>query len=255
MRYRRQTDRNGNKIDSPTHEWVPRDSAKPQEETPPGEAIKDPLTLPFLLTLSEDNGMTTTTIDGSLTSSLHARDEEPDKLETTRILFEEWLEQLDHDRMEDRGDDYKSFIDFLDDRLQSGHQPIGIPFQKLQDACSNIGCYTCRKEATKELEKLKAKGPVMVLNSHCLREESKAKIDATVESAYDYIALEEGHHTPKPIVEEEDEPDLDVSLSFVMTEPKSKGTPIRIPYTSYQNPKDIITQSQGNPFSSLRIHY
>lgn len=210
-------------LNSPTHEWVPEESAESKVETPPGDAIKDPLTLPYLLTLSEDNGTTTTTIDGSLISAAHAADEEPSRIETTRVLFEEWLGQLDHDNAENRRKDYKSFIDFLQARLHGGNQPLGVPYQSLEDACSNIACYPCRQEATAEVERMRNQERPIVLNPFYLREESRSQTGAAVDSAFDYVALEEGHHKPCPRVEEE-EPDLENSLSFVLSEAKGKAS-------------------------------
>jgi hypothetical protein len=218
-----QTAANEAVLNSPTHEWVPEESAESKVETPPGDAIKDPLTLPYLLTLSEDNGTTTTTIDGSLISAARATDEEPSRIETTRVLFEEWLEQLDHDQKDNRKKDYKSFVDFLQARLHGGNHPLGIPLQTLQDACSNVACYPCRQEATAEVEKMRVQGIPIVLNTVCLLEESKAQTGAAVDSAFDYVALEEGHHTPAPQVEEE-EPDLKTSLSFALSEAKTKAS-------------------------------
>jgi hypothetical protein len=209
-------------IKSPTHEWVPEESAESRLETPPSDAIKDPLTLPFLLTLSDKHGMTTTTIDGSLVAAVRASDEEK-KLETHRVLFEEWLEQLDHDQKEDRKNDYRSFIEFLQARLHGGNQPLGIPFQTLQDACMNIACYSCRQEATSEVEKLRLEEKSIILNEYCLQEESRAQTNATVDSAFDYVSLEEGHHTLTPRVQEK-EPDPKTSICFAVSDhSKSKG--------------------------------
>eukprot|EP00980_Cylindrotheca_fusiformis_P011098 scaffold2553_cov138-Cylindrotheca_fusiformis.AAC.6 len=219
-------------LNSPTHEWVPAESAESKVETPPGDAIKDPLTLPFLLTLSEGNGTTTTTIDGSLISAARACDEEPSRIETTRVLFEEWLGQLEIDKKEDRRKDYKSFVAFLQTRLHAGGQPLGIPYRTLQDACSNVACYNCRQEATAEVEKMRNQKTPIVLNASCLREESKSRTSAIVDSAFDYVALEEGHHR---LAMEEEEVDLDTCLSFVLSDAKAKSAaPIGDPHLFMQ---------------------
>ena len=223
-------------LNSPTHEWVPEEGATSLKETPPGDVIKDPLELPFLLRLNSlENSLTTTTIDGSLISA-EAVNEEVSSLENTFALYEEWLEQLDHEQKYDHFKDYQSFLEFLQDRLRKGKKSLGIPLNDLKDSCAWIECANCRQEALAEVEKLQElpeEKPV-VLNPYYLKD-GNAGQEMTVETAFDYVALEEGNHQPTADVEEE-EPDLDTCLSFVVSEPKQRKN------ASKQLFFDVLTQ-------------
>ncbi|CAJ1964381.1 unnamed protein product [Cylindrotheca closterium] len=225
-------------LNSPNHEWVPEEKSESQQETAPGDAIKDPLTLPYLMIFSEGSGtITTKTIDGSLVSAALPTYQEPSRMETTKVLFQEWLGQLNNDDLvasepgvanRDPKKDLASFVDFLQARTHGQPQQVGIPFEQLQSACSNIKSYTCRQTATTEVEKLRSsRTKMVVLDASCLQEETKAQTTMSVDAAFDYVALEEGHHTPLKDNTKDNDPlenvDLTKSVSFVLS-PASDGS-------------------------------
>jgi hypothetical protein len=231
-------------LTSPTHEWVPEEGGTMQPETPPGDVIKDPLELPYLLTLSSDNGLTTTTIDGSLISaerSVH-NEQQPSSLETTKVLLEEWLDQLlDEDNQvpdDRRNNDCASFVAFLQATMlraassqQQQQQPLGIPLDELRESCAWIECSSCRREALNEVDKLaeRPEEKPVILNPNCLKEDPAP--DVSVEAAFDYVALEEGHLLPptngkQDEDEEEGGLDLKTHLSFVVSGPKQKKSTV-----------------------------
>ena len=220
-------------LNSPTHEWVPSEGATSQKERPPGDVIKNPLELPFLLRWDHsDNSLTTTTINGSLISAIEAT-KDPSYFEKTLTFFEEWSKQLDHKKNDDdsqRQKDYASFLQFLQARLESGGQPLGIPLADLKESCTWIDCPTCREDATTAFEQMQSRfeetKKSVVLNPLCLSDPLAHKVDTCIETAFDYVALEEGNHTPtQKLLEEQHESlpvDLDVCLSFTISEPKQK---------------------------------
>jgi hypothetical protein len=56
------------------------------------------------------------------------------------------------------------------------------------------------------------------LNLSCLQDQNAAGLEMTVEATFDYVGLEEGNDHPARVQEEE--PDLDTCLSFVLSAPK-----------------------------------
>lgn len=227
-----------------THEWVPEESAEAKTETPPGDAIKNPLELPYLLTLSTNNGLTTTTIDGSLISAErsdhNSADHKPSSLETTKMLLEDWMGQLaDHNNKNDDGiissqrleEDCNAFISFLQKKLRDGSEPLGIPLSQLKEAITAIDCGSCQQDAIVVVNKWaeREEEKPLVLNPAVLQDWT-AEDTSDVETAFDYVALEEGHHLPKPEPpDEEDGEDVDrgAHMSFYIAEPASKKNDTR----------------------------
>lgn len=239
-----------------THEWVPEEGAEAKTETPPGDAIKNPLELSYLLTLStNNNSLTTTTIDGSLISAERSADDMVDQktssLETTKMLMEDWVGQIvDHSdkrflsnqRLEEDGN---SFINFLQKKLRNGSTPSGIPLPQLKEAVVAIDCISCQQDALAVVDKWteREEKKRLVMNPSVLQDWTSQ--DASeVEAAFDYVALEEGHHLPKPEVpDEEDGEDVDLGthMSFHVAEPSSKKNGTKHMFLDQITPKHLNT--------------
>jgi hypothetical protein len=239
-----------------THEWVPEDGATPKTETPPGDAIKNPLDLPYLLTLSTNNGLTTTTIDGSLISAERSDDQTPDQkassIETTKMLMEDWMGQLvDHNDKNGKGvfsdqqmeGDCHSFVNFLQKKVRNGSEPLGIPLPQLKEAVTSIDCSSCQQDALVLVNKWserEEKKP-LVLNPAVLQDWTPQDAN-DVETAFDYVALEEGHHLPTPEPpDEEDGEDVDrgTHISFYVAEPNSKKNGTRHIFIDQISPRHL----------------
>jgi hypothetical protein len=198
-------------MNSPTHEWVPEENAEAKTETPPGDVIKNPLSLPYLLTLNTDNGVTTTTINGKLIyaekSIANTEDYQLGSLQATRLLMEDWLGQVVILRMKrgkelsspDVEKDARDFLKYLQAFLKHGSRPRGIPFSQFVEALEQIECPACRAGVAKLVDEWSHRGEdkPLVLNPSVL-DEAPLVDDTEVDAAFDYVALEEGHHLPKP---------------------------------------------------------
>ena len=234
-------ERNQISLSSPTHEWVPEEHAEAKNETPPGDVIRNPLSLPYLLTLNTDNGMTTTTINGKLIyaekASATIEDYQLGSLEATKLLMEDWLGQVVIHRMKRGKDSYSpviehdtgDFLEYVQAFLKDGSRPREIPFKHLVEAIEHIDCSACRASVSKVIDEWSNRGEdkPLVLNPMVL-DESPCSDDTEVDVAFDYVALEEGHHLPKqppPALEDGEDVDTDKHMSFSVrsSDPKNSA--------------------------------
>ena len=234
-------ERNQISLSSPTHEWVPVEHAEAKNETPPADIIRNPLSLPYLLTLNTDNGMTTLTINGKLIYAEKANaaieDYQLGSLEATKLLLEDWLGQVVIHRMKRGKDVYSTviehdagdFLGYVQEFLKDGSRPREIPFKHLVEALEQIECSACRSGVSKVIDEWSNRGEdkPLVLNPRAL-DESPCIDDTEVDAAFDYVALEEGHHHPQqppPALEDgaDVDPEKHMSFSVRSSDPKNSA--------------------------------
>lgn len=287
---------------SPTHEQVPEDSTSTQEDDyAKGDAMKDPLQLPYLIASSNDHALFGTKRQSyggeaatylSLNRSIHdsaARSNDNatllniSDLDRVRSLFSEWLDQkFWDDTTSTIQQDWDSFLEFCNDRTHGQEKATGISMQELLDIASSIECEVCRTETLAEVNRLfgepaetgsscaneenstsdktlARKSPVVVLNPSVLENKSasSAGLEVGVEAAFDYVALEEGHHLPNcsidspPIVDDDDCDDATVlqlvesNISFVTAVSDS---------TRQKQPQGLKTNANNASSSKLFLY-
>ena len=250
--------------DNGNHLSIPEDCI-PNKEDSTVNVWKSPLQHSFLVTAHgrkdgaiSDNGCVRYD-NNSDTSTAYIREDvnseqNTSEKETTRILFHEWIDQsfiLDgkiqysksaitkkqNAKSNDHTEDWDSFFEFCNQCTMGKDKALGISFQDLKDIASSIQCQSCREDTLSEIKKLmeKAKGTAssiktssrIVMQSSLLEKPySSLGKDVNIDSAFDYVALEEGNHIPlnhdpgsTGDVDEyncSDEEILKTSLSFVV---------------------------------------
>ncbi len=170
--------------------------------------------------------------------------------ERGRIILNEWIDQsffandesecietsmatnTDQDDCDVQKDEWKSFLQFCNDRTVGKEKALGIPLGELLEIGSSIECGVCRKDTMTEINKITVdvseseKSSRVILNPDIL-EPPPTPDDKSIDAAFDYVAMEEGHHIPKNgNVEEKEDEKSDSNLSFlvrdVTIDPKQK---------------------------------
>jgi hypothetical protein len=264
---------------SPTHEQVPEDSTSTQEDDyAKGDTMKDPLQLRYLVASIDTNGhfgakeQADSDSTGCFPSNLQKyslqsnNTTEPSNLERVRSVFSEWLDQqfwedratsIQNDTaVNQERSDWKSFVEFCNDRTFGQEKATGIPVQDLFDIAASIECEVCRTECLSEVTRLVGEEtartvthpasssggekssttklspmppPVVVLKPQVLENKAAGSTgqEVSMEAAFDYVALEEGHHLPNhnlhrthSVDDDDDEEEkhsqlLESNLSFV----------------------------------------
>jgi hypothetical protein len=104
----------------------------------------------------------------------------------------------------------------------------GIPLSLLLEACHAIDCLTCRQDAISDAEQIQKQQQQqqqshrLVLTTDCLQDSRDAGQEVTVEAAFDYQALEEGHHVPLGQVEETVDLETTISLLWIQQQEEDK---------------------------------
>eukprot|EP00934_Nitzschia_sp_Nitz4_P005294 Nitzschia sp. Nitz4//scaffold203_size38902//4748//8014//NITZ4_007656-RA/size38902-processed-gene-0.67-mRNA-1//-1//CDS//3329541412//5284//frame0 len=201
---------------SPTHEWVPsqdQETAKPSTS----EIVKNPLDLSFLRGCRDDLDMvpsTETPLQENLTSNWAI----------TKFLYHEWVGQWAAQQSVNQmtTKDLDSFLEFVQQKIQK--EALGVSFSDIQQAVQVMECSSCRQEAQEVLHTWSARpvGHKLALNPLVLNPASQA-----VDTAFDYVALEEGNHTPEVSPEDADDVDLNAHISFTVGSSTSKNSTLK----------------------------
>lgn len=200
---------------------------------------KNPLQLSFLVNFQDQNSN-----DDNTGSDLKARDnsalKEPKSLtvisdkERTRIMMGDWIDQFvlyndecnetNEDDFDSQKGEWDSFLQFCNDRTVGKDKALGIPLEELIDNVSTIQSRICRAETSREVNKIfgqessspTAKSSRIVMNPTVLEKPPpQPDNDADVDAAFDYVALEEGNHTPKIDDGDKEEEKSDSNMSFL----------------------------------------
>jgi hypothetical protein len=221
--------------DNGNHLSIPEDCI-PNKEDSAGNVWKSPLQHSFLVTAHgrkgeaiSDNGCVRHDNNSDSTSTVYIsedvnREQNTSDKETTRILFHEWIDQFfildgkiqysksaitkkQNAKSKDHTEDWDSFFEFCNQCTMGKEKALGISFQDLKDIASSIQCQSCREDTLSEIKKLveKAKGTAsstrtssrIVMKSSLLEKPySSLGKEVDIDSAFDYVALEEGNHIP-----------------------------------------------------------
>ena len=264
-----------------SHELIPPEAAEVPPEITPGDALVNPLEVPYLVSLESNDSRLTQGIDGS---HIYAAGSTTDlseqvtplvssSLNSRQSLVEDWLDQL---FMVDKGDTtttnhnhtipkyrtLRGFLEYLTPLYtQSGN---GIPLTHLLEACLAIDCMSCRQDAIADANHIqKQQQPQqkvssentnksshrLVLTTDCLQDRRDAAQEETVDAAFDYVALEEGHHVPA--AEEAVDLETNISLMWVNEEQEERNAFSKTsPATTY-TPQWVLQPLTEKHISSL----
>ena len=220
-----------------------------EEEIPLEIKWKDPLQLPFLVTveggkdLYRYSGNDSQATDSSIFEGSKNMDAFISDKERTRIILHEWIDQFffvndececietsvattEQDGDDNQKDEWDSFLQFCNERTVGKEKASGIPLRELVDNASSIESRVCRVETLAEINKIagnesssaSVKSPRIVMNPTVLENPTPQATDQSIDAAFDYVALEEGNHIPKKSNDEQDEEKLDSNISFLVTE-------------------------------------
>ena len=207
---------------------------------------KNPLQLSFLVNFegkdsnNDNTGNDSNANDGSVLEEPKTFSTVISDKERARIMLDDWIDQslLANDECEWNGTDeddfddsqqgeWDSFLQFCNDRTVGKEKALGIPIKELIDNASSILSGTCRVETLVEINKkigAKESNPTekssrIVMNPTILEKPTpKTDDDKDIDAAFDYVALEEGNHTPKTEQDYKEEEKSDSNISFLATE-------------------------------------
>jgi hypothetical protein len=155
----------------------------------------------------------------------------------THQLFNEWLDQafltapsskVGPASPEKQRQDWDSFLEFCQKRLSDKEKPEPISLGDVLEIVRNIQCRDCREEALDVIRKwvelasnATNESPYqIVMRSSYLNPRNLPRVDHDEEAAFDYVALEEGHHVPlnQSDSDVEDDSDEAANVSFVISQ-------------------------------------